>query len=571
MEIYIIDNTTLDRLGTIDEYKSLTWETSYNGIGSFELNCSMAFFSLLQTERFVSCNSDEKHIGIIEDVLKLTADDGSESLRVKGRMAEALLDRRVALDYAHESTQPAEIAAALITANAIDTRPIENLKIGDKVDAPEGVIDLAGSGQSLLSEVQAICKASNIGFNISANTDAKELVFNTYLGVNRTEEDNTETEIIENNCTNMLQNAFFTDGFTSWNTVNNRRGFNYYKQEYISDYSLQTNDGIISKTRVKSIIDVSPDEEHVELEDYWEPSPYMTQEVNLDSSHIYYVAASCKNPLNAVLSFGIKEGDTFTLNFNKSNGYLKKCMLFVPQKTDTYTYYAGYGELEEKNGQFAYWDYCILVDLTAVFGVGKEPELTWCDKNIYISEDMLKYKTQVISFIENDVTPLVFSRDRDTLISVEYEKSITNECNYIYIKGDGLTTFITAGEATGLALKERFLDLSYIPRTVDEVELPEESYIAMLQNSAKATMRQLVVNEMIDGTLYTLSNKKFGRDFYLGDIAAFVDDKMGITVNLRISSVQQVWSAEGYTVTVSLGDDIPNIYETIKLVGRGAK
>ena len=358
MEIYIIDNATLDRLGTVDEYKSFIWTAPYNDIGTFELECRIDLFPLLQTERFVQCTEDEKHIGIIEDVLKVTSEDGSESLKVKGRFAEVVLERRVAVgEYAYGSTPPSEIAADMITKNAIDNRPIENLEIGTLAEAD--AIDYAGSNEQLLSEVQAICQASYIGFNVKADTDNKKLIFETYSGIDRTED-----------------------------------------------------------------------------------------------------------------------------------------------------------------------------------------------------------------------APLVFSRDRDTLISLEYEKNITNECNYIFIKGDGdVTTHIIAGdeEKTGLALKERFLDLSSISRTVDDTEIELETYKAMLQTSAMATMRQLVVNEMIDGEMYKLSNKKFGTDFFLGDIAIFVDEKMGLSVPLRISSVQQTWGAEGHTVVVSLGDDVPAIYETIKLVMKGAK
>lgn len=569
MEIYILDGATLNRLGIVDEYESFIWNTSYNGIGTFELKCGIGFFGLLQADRLIQCTEDLKHNGVIEHILKVTNDDGSESIQVKGRMAEILLDRRLCLGkYAYESQQPAVIASSLITKNAIENRPIEHLEIGTLIDADEGVIDYAGANKSLCEEVQAVCQASLLGFNLRADTDEKKLVFDTYKGLNRTEEDNTVTHIEENIAENLLANGFFSNGFDGWTQHHNNRGYNSKTEEYRTGYPLVNSGGIVSKSRVYDWWEI----EDNKWGEWWNASPYLTQTVNLNSEHLYYMAAKCKNPLNAVLSFGIKDGDTIYLNFEKGGDWVEKGCLYVPSESGKYTFYAGYGELPEKEGDWASWDYCILLDLTATFGVGKEPSLDFCKNNVYFSNDQLMYKTQIIEFVENHTPPLVFSRDRDTLLSVEYEKSIVNECTYLYVQGEGdISTVLTLGNAEGLKLKEKYLDLSNIPRTVDGVELPEASYIAMLQNAAKATMRQLVVNEIIDGTLYKLSNKQFGKDFYLGDIACFVDKRMNYAVNLRISAVQQIWDSNGYNVTVTLGDDVPNIIETIKLVGKGAK
>ena len=89
MEIYVLDPNTLDRLATIDVYESFIWNTSYNNIGNFELHCSMKFFKILQTERVIQNTDDDKHNGLIETVYKVTKDDGSETLAIKGRMIEA--------------------------------------------------------------------------------------------------------------------------------------------------------------------------------------------------------------------------------------------------------------------------------------------------------------------------------------------------------------------------------------------------------------------------------------------------------------------------------------------------
>lgn len=565
MEIYILEQN-LDRVGTLDNYESFIWETKYNEVGAFQLNCSIEYFGLLKTDRIIQCTEDLKHNGIIEHVLKVTNDDGSESLQIKGRMAEALLDRRIVKgSYAYESQQPSEIVADMIRKNAIEDRPIFNLEIGELVNAPEGVIDYAGANQSLLSEIVNICSVSLIGFQMYADTDEKKWIFETYLGTNRTEEDNTVTHIEENTIESLLNNPFFSSGFDGWTEYHNYRGYDDKREEYISDYPLKIFDGVVSKEKVYDYWEV---EDH-KWDIVWKAAAYLTQSVNLNAEHMYYMSARCRNPLDAVLSFGIKETDTFYLNFEKSSEWAKKGCLFVPSKSGRYQFYAGFGEIPERMGQYAYWDDCILVDLTATFGAGNEPTLDYCNRNIYFKNEILMYKTEIIEFVENFTPPLIFSRDRDTLLTVEYERSIVNECNYLFVHGDGIDIVI---DDNAEEVKEKYIDLSSeIPRTVDGVQIPEASYTAMLKKRAMATKRQLVVNEIIDGTLYKLSNKKFARDFYLGDIGSFTDKAMDYVVNLRITSAQQVWDTNGYNVTVTLGDDIPNIIDTIKLVGKGAK
>ena len=566
MEIYVIDIKTLERIGVVDFYKSFVWKPIYNTPGNFEMKCSIKYIDLLQTERLIQCTADLKHNGIIENIIKVTEDDGSENLIVKGRTAEALLERRICKGaYKFESMQPSQICGSLITSNAIENRPLGNMTIGSLADAAEGVISYSGSNESLLSEVQQICKIALLGFRVYADTDEKKLIFETYNGVNRTSEYNTITHITENDAENMLNNGFFTLKTEGWQEHNNYRGFNYRSQEPRSGYPLKAYNGIIAKSRVYDIVD-----EGSRVYVQYRSSPYLTQKVKLDSNHIYYISACCQNPLDAVISFGIKENE-LQLNFTKSTEYSKQGCLFVPKETKMYEFCAGYGEIPEEEEQYAYWDYCILLDLTATFGPGKEPSYDYCFNNIYYSDDILKYKTQTIEFVENYEAPLVFSRDRDTLISVEYEKNIVNECTHLFITGEnGVETDIKATEKTGVELKERHISI-YIPRKVNNIEIPLNSYIEMLKNSGKAALRKLITNEIVDGTFYKLSNVQFGKEFNLGDIVEFVDSKLKKKSSLRISQAMQIWDSSGHTITVTLGEDIPNIIETIKLVSKGAK
>lgn len=568
MEIYVLDQN-LDRLGAVDIYESFLWNPTYNAVGSWELRCPMEYFNLLQADQIIQCTEDDDHNGIIEDIEKVIDDEGVENLLVKGRMIEALLERRVAVgDNLYESQQPAAILTDMADRNIIDpadtARQIVNFEVTGMPEADAGVVSYSANNPTIIAAAQSLMQESHLGFALAADDEGKKYVLKLYKGENRTEEGNTVTTITEEPVENLLANGDFSDGFSGWQTQYNYRAFNYRTQEEFGPYPMTVSEGIVSKSKVCSIGDDGS------LYDIWEPSPYAHQSVSLNSSHIYYLSAKISNQTDSVIGFGLQKDGACVMNSGRTSGYINLAALFVPAASGLHSFYMGLGDLANYHDQYVYMDYGALVDLTATFGAGNEPGLSFCKDNLYLSEGDWKYKKQTISFVPNGNDPLVFSRDRDTLIEIEYSKNIVNERNVLYIHGDGIDTAIENGPPDGWGRKEAYLDLSGMKRTVDGVTIPEVSYIAMLQREGRAVLRKMAVSEMIDGKYYLLSNKKYRSDFNLGDLVNCVD-RIGIEVTLRITGTTEVWDTSGYSLAVSLGDDIQDIYETVKLLTKGAK
>lgn len=574
MEIYTIDKNTLSRTGVIDQYISFLWNIEYNDVGSFELNLDVSYFDRVQSDTIIQCTDDLKHNGIVEYIAKNTQDNGSETLTVKGRLLESILDRRIVVGgNSFSSVQPAQIASSLITSNAISNRPIPGLEIGELVNAPEGVIDYAAENISLLDAVKNVCATGNIGFRMYVDSEDNKIIFETFIGENRTEKDNTTTSIEENTISNVLNNAKFSNGFSGWTEFYNRRAYDYDKEEYISGYPLTASNGIAAKTRVKSRGVMEDEKGNKKKYDIWEKSPYVTQETTLTADHIYFISASCMNKTSSVIGFGFDNMLSFTYTGER---YDRLTALYVPESNGSVTFFAGYGELEEKENQYVYFKDLILIDLTKEFGIGDEPTLDWCTDNIYYNASgELTYKTQTITFIKNANMPLVFSRDRDLLITSQYEKNTTNEKNFLYIKGanDTSATITSDGGTakTGFDLKESFVDLSSISKESSGVEIPDASYLSMIKSNGKGTLKQTVVSEIVGGDLYLLSNVVFGVDYDVGDIASFREDNINFSVDYRISSAKISYGREGKKISVELGNDIPKFYDLVKLVSKGAR
>ena len=196
-------------------------------------------------------------------------------------------------------------------------------------------------------------------------------------------------------------------------------------------------------------------------------------------------------------------------------GFKRYSCLFVPSASKNHKFVMGIGELPELTGQEVLSNYALVLDLTAIFGAGKEPNLSWCNDNIYCDNGW-KYKVQTISFVENPLDPLVFSRDRDTLSEIDYTKDFTNYRTFVYVKGaNSITATLDLGQKNGKR-RELFLDASSIPQVVDGVTIPEASYKVMLVEEARKLLRTMIVSEFVQGKFYLLGNKEYRKDFYVG-------------------------------------------------------
>ena len=49
----------------------------------------------------------------------------------------------------------------------------------------------------------------------------------------------------------------------------------------------------------------------------------------------------------------------------------------------------------------------------------------------------------------------------------------------------------------------------------------------------------------------------------------FTDNRLGIITYKRISAITETWDENGYSLDITLGDDILNITEFVKLVSKG--
>ena len=147
-------------------------------------------------------------------------------------------------------------------------------------------------------------------------------------------------------------------------------------------------------------------------------------------------------------------------------------------------------------------------------------------------------------------TQVILSRDRGNILSSQYTKDTTNDKNFAFIEdSEGAETTYSKSATTGLDKKEVFLSLQ----------------TGVLQE-AKTQLSKLAVSELLDNVMNLRSNLVYGVDFSLGDVVTCMDSSLGFSTNLRVTGVTEAWGSQGYSISLTLGDEAPSLVDIITSV-----
>lgn len=150
-------------------------------------------------------------------------------------------------------------------------------------------------------------------------------------------------------------------------------------------------------------------------------------------------------------------------------------------------------------------------------------------------------------------TGLVFSRDYDNILSLDYVDSKKDYLNVVKVGGKGEGTarvFATVGSGTGLQRYEGFLDATNLDTT------------AQLTQKGNEKLAESYRIKTFDGVV----NSKVVSSFPLGGKVCFLDLELGLSLTTRITEIEEIYEAKGKTTNLTFGYNVPSIYE--KMGGR---
>ena len=255
IEIYVVDPFSLNKMAIIDVYESLQWQPAYSEIGSFQLDCPIEYFETLALDYLIVITADKYHAGVIQYKTKTVDDEGAESVTVKGSMLESILNNRVlAGSYNYNNTEPTTIVNNLLNATIVNPtdpkRKISNFVVGDLVKSDKGTITYGVEYSKLGDEIVDILSNSDIGFRLYPDLANKNYIFETYKGINRTYQANTETSITTLILENYITNGDFEPDLSGWNQINNL--YSNYSQKYsVNVLDTGSGDYILQKEKLQ--------------------------------------------------------------------------------------------------------------------------------------------------------------------------------------------------------------------------------------------------------------------------------------------------------------------------------
>jgi len=180
--IYIrVFDTSLNLLGTIDDYMSIRWRRMYNEAGEFEILVLAYIYPmyLFAPDNIIVVDGKEE-AAIIEN-LKID-DNGTEStINVSGRMLSSILERRIIKSRINFTGTIVNGMKALVNAMT----PFPNLQVST-ASVPSANIIFQVTYKNVYDHLVKLSLISGIAFRILPDLINKKFIFEVYSGLDRT-------------------------------------------------------------------------------------------------------------------------------------------------------------------------------------------------------------------------------------------------------------------------------------------------------------------------------------------------------------------------------------------------
>lgn len=190
LRIYSMDDTSIKRRGVCENFSSLIWTRKFYEPGNFELHAPLTDenISLLAKDRIISKDGSYES-GIIES---LEYDDNdSKKIIACGRFLSSVCDRRLI-----QSTFTFNGKCEVAMRNLIGyVNAIPHLTLGE-LNGFTSSITFQATMKNLLTILEKLSKTSNIGFRVRLDVTNNQLIFDTYMGLDRSLDQSTNKRVI---------------------------------------------------------------------------------------------------------------------------------------------------------------------------------------------------------------------------------------------------------------------------------------------------------------------------------------------------------------------------------------
>ena len=182
------------------------------------------------------------------------------------------------------------------------------------------------------------------------------------------------------------------------------------------------------------------------------------------------------------------------------------------------------------------------------------------------------YKGVNRSVNQSLIAPCIFSRDFENILKQTYMESNNNYKNTVLVAGEGEGTARTLvsinNNNSGLNRRELFVDARDLQKEVDGVILTDIQYKNTLIQRGKEKLTEYQEVKTFESNVNTRGNNIYKSDYDLGDIVTVTDKKWGVTLDTRITEIEEVYEDGKIEVNPVFGNVIPTIIDKIKRMVR---
>lgn len=216
MDILML-NKDFRALRVIDDYISLSWTSRYNKPGDFSMELAAPMLRKYGIRPgYFLYKKDVKEYMIIEYIRLKTDEDGDDTMLLKGRSFEALLDRRVCEGTnVYEGTFVSKAVVSILTRNIISpsnssrNAPLQIAIFPESAD--QNTYSATVRGETVGEIVQDICEIYGYGYRLICK-EADPPIFQLYEGVDRSySQEKTPWVTFSPKFNNLLKTEFVYD------------------------------------------------------------------------------------------------------------------------------------------------------------------------------------------------------------------------------------------------------------------------------------------------------------------------------------------------------------------------
>jgi len=88
----------------------------------------------------------------------------------------------------------------------------------------------------------------------------------------------------------------------------------------------------------------------------------------------------------------------------------------------------------------------------------------------------------------------------------------------------------------------------------------------MLRNRGQSKLAEYADLKTYECKINPFSNLRYKEDYDLGDIVTCTSKKWGVTIDARITEVEEIYEENGVSLNVTFGNNIPTLIDKIKQV-----